>query len=66
MRPAVQDREAPTVTGTYSDCAVETTNVNPTVKSLNPFDERTVRFCGTLVHQWWCPLSLGIRSVNEP
>ena len=51
MRPIVEDREASTVNGTYSDCAVETMNVNPTVKSLNSFDKRTVNFCRTLVHQ---------------
>ena len=50
MRPTVQDRGAPTVDGTYSDCAVETMNVDLTAKSLNPFDERTVSFCSTLVH----------------
>ena len=40
MRPTVQDRGAPTVNGTYSDCTVVNMNLNLTAKSLNPFDER--------------------------
>ena len=50
MRPTVQDRGAPTVNGTYSDCTVVTMNVNLTAKSLNLLDQRAVSFCGTLVH----------------